>query len=1054
MPGGDDMERVLHVLVENAPVAMAMFDHQMRYLLANRAWVEEFGLGSVHGLMGRSQYDVFPSLHPGWRQVYDRALQGHIIRSEHDALSGPDGRRIIYRWEVRPWRRQLDASVGGLMITCERFGQGETPPESANQEEAAAKSAPAEASSPAGTIVDLAVPIVSLNNHGVVQVANVAATNICLARGLKEGETEFWEAFGDGAPSSLFKQQVLTTLESLTQPGAPASSILNVPAAPAPSGVGHVAWSAGPGADGHAPQRPSRWLLTRSAGAQGQGMELFTAVALPAEPALRAPIAPPNLPAIASAVAAIAQPPAADGLGSGIELRRLQDDLARAKQELRTLHEAERTFAQRETRLKHYLDSLPFGVLVLNELGEPLFQNQPVTRLLGRAVQKDETVEQWLAAGCPNDRHREHVTTLWREDVWRRQLTRTFTLATADGLLKDLEFQPASLTGGGLLVSIQDATEKVRHEEQLRATEAKFRALLQESPLPIVLIDKAGSVFEVNHNAEELFGHPKTELRRHPLDRWLDSAGAAARAEAVRDLQLRSQRSTMIDVHVIREDYDPIPVHLHLAQVMDSEGEPHCTIHFFELEPPPQVVEVPVEVRVEVPVEVRVEVPVPVEVPVYITAPATAAEPAVFAPPPAFSPTSVLSRLMASAPSMPMPMPMPTPVAARGVTKVTRTVARQMPTETLIFKTNVNGRLKACTERGLELLGLAEEEALGRPLHQHFRPSDATGFYADLSVYAQDPKVIHSLVCFSHTGARHPVQAKVEPLGGGGFDFALHEIAMTTVYDEIVEEVEAPVDEAPSSYPGEMVGESAAEAGVAYHSEPGPSHEQPLPQSPLPAPAPCEAVPEVNLARERLLLSETHHRIKNHLQIISSLLNLESNTITDLNARNALRSSQNRVRSIADLHQHLYQVAAGENSSFRDFAEGLLERLRECYAVSADRIPVHLDLETADIQQEWMMPLALTLNETLSNCFEHAFPDERRGEVRVTLKDEGDHGELMVMDNGIGLSDSQRPGTASGLGLKILAVFAEQMRGQLVLERPESGGTEIRLRFPIASSDI
>ncbi len=1046
------MERVLHVLVENAPVAMAMFDHQMRYLLANRAWVEEFGLGSVHGLLGRSQYDVFPSLHPGWRQVYDRALQGHIIRSEHDALSGPDGRRIIYRWEVRPWRRQLDASVGGLMITCERFGQGETPAEPANQEEAAAKSAPAEAPAPAGAIVDLAVPIVSLNRQGVVQVANVAATNICLARGLKEGETEFWDAFGDGAPSGLFKQQMLTTLESLTQPGAPASSILNVPSTPTPSGVGHVAWTSVPGAESHAPQRPSRWLLTRSAGAQGQDLELFTAVALPAEPTLRVPVAPPNLPAIASAVAAIAQAPAGDGLGSGIELRRLHDDLARAKQELRTLHEAERTFAQRETRLKHYLDSLPFGVLVLNELGEPLFQNQPVTRLLGRAVQKEETVEQWLAAGCPNDRHREHVTTLWREDVWRRQLTRTFTLATADGLLKDLEFQPASLPGGGLLVSIQDATEKVRHEEQLRATEAKFRALLQESPLPIVLIDKAGSVFEVNHNAEELFGHPKTELRRHPLDRWLDSAGAAARAEAVRDLQLRSQRSTMIDVHVIREDFDPIPVHLHLAQVMDSEGEPHCTIHFFELEPPPQIVEVPVEVIVEVPVEVRVPFEVRVEVPVYIPAPAVelaafmpAADAA--APLPVFPPAHAASRMMTSSPM---------PAAPRSVSKVTRTVPRQMPTESLIFKTNVNGRLKVCTERGLELLGLAEEEALGRPLHQHFRPSDATGFYSDLAVYAQDPKVIHTLMCFSHTGARHPVQAKVEPIGGGGFDFALHEIGMTTVYDEIVEEVEVPADEEESSYPGEMVGETTPDAGVAYHSEPSPQPAEPLtlPPSPLPAPVSVEAAPEVNLARERLLLSETHHRVKNHLQIISSLLNLESNTITDLNARNALRSSQNRVRSIADLHQHLYQVAAGESSSFQDFAEGLLERLRECYAVSADRIPVHLDLETADIQQEWMMPLALTLNETLSNCFEHAFPDERRGEVHVTLKGEGEQRELMVRDDGVGLSDHLRPGTAAGLGLKILAVFAEQMRGQLLLERPESGGTEIRLRFPIASSDI
>jgi|JI6StandDraft_1071083.scaffolds.fasta_scaffold01866_4 PAS domain S-box-containing protein len=965
--GGDDMERVMAVLVENAPVAMAMFDQQMRYLLANRAWVEEFGLGGVHGLIGRSQFDVFPSLHPGWRQVYERALQGHVIRSEHDALSGPDGRRIVYRWEVRPWRRQVDASVGGLMIICERFGHGETPPESAGEDN---QSADTSALPPQNGLADLAVPMVVLNASGVVQQANAAASNVCLARGLKEGETEFWEAFGDAPQSGLFKQQVLSTLESLVDHAEPASVIVTVPITPATQSMAHAAWGIVSAVETSTSPRPTRWMVARSAHGLDE-VRRFTAVALPPEPAPRVSVPTANLPAIANAVATISQPPVAEGLGNSIELRRLQDDLARAKQELRTLHEAERTFALREARLKQYLDSLPFGVLVLNELSDPLFQNQPLTRLLGRSVQKDETVEQWLAAACPNDQHRDHVATLWREDVWRRQLTRTFTLATADGLLKDLEFQPASLPGGGLLVSIQDATEKVRHEEQLRATEAKFRALLQESPLPIVLMDKAGSVFEVNHLAEELFGHPKNELRRHPLDRWFDEESSAARVEAVRDLQLRSQRSTMIDVHVLREDYDPIPVHLHLAQVMDSEGEPHCTIHFFELEPPPVIVEVPAHAQV--------------------------AE----------------MEHISTAPVLPV-----------SSATTTHTVTRQIPTETLLFKTNVNGRIKACTERGLELLGLAENEALGRPLHQHFRPSDATGFYADLSEYAQDPRVIHNLTCFSHTGARHPVQVKVEPLGGEGFDFSLHEIALTTIYDEVIEEV--PVVD-----------------------EPEPLQITTAPIITQPAPVSATPASTINLEREKLLLSETHHRIKNHLQIISSLLNLESNTITETSARNALRSSQNRVRSIADLHQHLYQIAVGSSDSFCDFAVGLLVRLRECYAMPSDRIPVHFDLEAGAIQQEWLMPLALTLNETLSNCFEHAFPDGRSGEVHVSLRYSDDTGELIVTDNGIGLTENATPTPATGLGLKILAVFAEQMRGQLLITRPGQGGTEIRLKFPM-----
>jgi PAS domain S-box-containing protein len=938
--GNEDMEKVLGVLIENAPVAMAMFDQQMNYMLANRAWVEEFGLSGATPLFGQSQYEIFPNLHSGWRQVYERALQGHIIRSEHDALAGPDGSRIIYRWEVRPWRRQADATVGGLMITCERFGQNASAPDVA--EEGEGEASPPEEAATDNVLENLAAPMITLDQLGRVQKANLEAKNICLARGFKEGETEFWEAFGDGSSSGLFKQQVLSALEALSDPAKPGSTIFTPPVSPPKS---QALWGGTSDFSSSAPSSP-RWLFSRIS--EGAEIRSFTALALPEEPTPRLP--PSNLPAIATALASISQPPSAISSSGGLEVRRLQDDLARARQELRTLHDAERTFTQRESYLRQYLDSLPFGVLVLDELGAAQFQNQQLTRLLGRALQKEETVEQWLAAACPSDVHRDHIATLWREDVWRRQLTRTFTLATADGLLKDLEFQPSGLQSGGLLVSIQDATEKCRHEEQLRATEAKFRALLQEAPLPIVLMDKAGSVFEVNHLAEELLGHPKNELRRHPLDRWLTPQSASARAQALQELQLHNQRSTSLAVSITQDAAQPRTAQLHLAQVLDADGEPHCTIHFFET-----------------------------------------------------------GKAQSSAIVVPAGQ---SPYQSSSSTQLS---------ETQLFQTDVHGRIKTCSKRGRELLGLAEDEAFGRPLHLYFRPSDASGFYADLDLQAREPGKIAKLTCLSRGGARHSIRVKVRPMGHDGHDFSLYEVTET----------------------------------AAAHSPPLNST-GPLPLSVHAAAPSCsnKPLPTVNLAREKLLLSETHHRIKNHLQIISSLLNLESNNILDPNARGALRSSQNRVRSIADLHQHLYQVALGGGDDFCEFAQVLLQRLRECYGVPAERVQVHLLLNPGVVQQEWLMPLALTLNETLSNCFEHAFPGGRKGEVRVSLSYLGETGELTVTDNGIGLPESARPGGSSGLGLKILAVFAEQMRGRLMLNRPEQGGTEIRLRFPIASSDI
>lgn len=943
-----DMELILGVLVENAPVSMAMFDKQMRYILANRAWTEEFGLAGIQPLIGRSQYEVFPGLHPGWRQVYERSLQGHVIRSEHDALSGPDGARIIYRWEVRPWRRQVDASVGGLMVTCERFGQNK---ETISEKEGSASGAQSAAMN---QMTDCAVPMVMLDAEGVIQAANSAAARLCLAKGLQEGESIFWDVFTEGSESQTLKTEILEILEGLLagETAEPRQLTLR-------EGGGTSTWAAATGAG---VMRPSRWLLAKAQSSDESPR--FTAVALPAVDSPRLPPAPVNLPAIASAVAAITQPPSHEGLTNSLEMRRLQDDLARAKQELRTLHEAGRTFSQRDARAKQYLEVLPCGVLVLNELGTPVYQNEPLAKLLGRPIHENETVEQWLAAACPSDQHRENVAALWREDVWRRQLTRTFSLATADGLLKELEFQPMSLPGGGLLISILDSTEKCRHEEQLRATEAKFRTLLQEAPLPIVLMDKTGAVFEVNHRAETLLGHPKNELRRYPLDAWLEPESGQSRRETVRQMQIEGQRSAQLEVSVKQTEGAPVTASLHLAQVTDAEGEPHCTIHYFEQSPVAQ--------------------------PIHWT------EDAII-------PEKQLQEEVVMTP----------------LTTVT---------ETFLFKTNVNGRIKECSERGLELLGLTPEDVDGRPLHQYFRPSDASGFYAEMTELAQTPEQVVETICYHQSGERLTCQFKVSPRGNGGFDFEVTEWAeiqseIPVARSVIVTTPEATTSEVPAPP------QTDSRQGLVPWSM-------------------------INLPREKLLLSETHHRIKNHLQIISSLLNLESNSTTDLSARNALRSSQNRVRSIADLHQHLYEIAVGTSEGFNEFAEALLGHLRECYQLTIDRVDVQFDLQAGEIQQEWLMPLALTLNETLSNCFEHAFSDGRQGLVKATLSFKDNQGALVVSDNGVGIPDDLRPGSGTGLGLKILTVFAEQMRGQLVLGRTECGGTEISLRFPIAYADI
>lgn len=933
----EDMELVLGVLVENAPVAMAMFDRGMRYMLANRQWIHEFGLQQVQPLVGKSQYEIFPGLHPGWRQVYERALQGHIVRSEHDALSGPDGRHLVYRWEVRPWRKKRDATVGGLMVTCEKFSSAQAGVEDANKPDAPAGDAPISAQPAKKTPdpLDCALPMLVLDAQGIILRANVAAAHLTLDKGIQEGATCFWEVFGEGRDFSALRQQTLETLASV------AAARENAPVC--------ITARSGTAADQGA---PARWLvsaLTQKSAAADQFMLVGLPHQVAAETVTRVSFQmPAPVPAAAPAPAPVAAP------ADTALVQRLENDLSRARQELRTLTEAQHAFGSREARLRGYLEGIPCGVFVLDERGAPVFQNERLAKLLGRPLEKEQTVESWLAHACPTPEHREQVTLAWRESVWRRQLTRTVSLATADGLLKELEFHPIALPSGGLLVSIQDVTEHTRHEEQLRSMEAKLRTLLQGSPVAIILTDKAGVIFEVNQHAETLLGQAKTELRRYPLDAWLDPDSATARRDALRALHHSGRQAEALGVLIKRADGSLSSAILHLAVVADAQGETHCTIHY----------------------------------------------------------------LQAVAAAETLPVPTPRHVVPPGGDTLPEDSGQSAPA--ILLTTDANGRVRTWTAQAQQLFGQEAATAVGRPLHQFFRPSDATGFFADLAQQAAAPDLVTEHPFYGAAGRRGEVKFAVRRLADDGFELVV-----------------PAADSCSASIPRAAVPAAELKAAVPLAFQVVSSSSQ--------------RWPVVDLEREKLLLTETHHRIKNHLQIISSLLNMQINGVSDQDARDALRSSQSRVRAIAALHQHLYQIALGEGGTFHDFTQDLVQHLRECYELPVEQIRVRLDIQEGPVQQEWLMPLALTLNEALSNCFEHAYPHGRQGQITAVLHYAQSSGELVIQDDGVGLPAGFNPGEGGGLGLKILAVFADQMRGQLFVQGSPDQGAEIKLRFPLAA---
>lgn len=196
-----------------------------------------------------------------------------------------------------------------------------------------------------------------------------------------------------------------------------------------------------------------------------------------------------------------------------------------------------------------------------------------------------------------------------------------------------------------------------------------------------------------------------------------------------------------------------------------------------------------------------------------------------------------------------------------------------------------------------------------------------------------------------------------------------------------------------------------------------------------------------------LLLIEVHHRVKNNLQVISSLFNLELDSIQNLVAARLLRGSQQRLRSIALLHDLLDLKGGYERVSFRVYSSTLVSGLLDSYG-SRGRIHVDIRIPDISLSMNTALPCGLIVTELISNSLKHAFSAEASGNILLALEETEDPGKLrlIVRDDGIGLPPDVDPGNPETLGLNLVRRLAEQLRGELAYKA--FAGTEITLVFP------
>jgi two-component sensor histidine kinase len=188
---------------------------------------------------------------------------------------------------------------------------------------------------------------------------------------------------------------------------------------------------------------------------------------------------------------------------------------------------------------------------------------------------------------------------------------------------------------------------------------------------------------------------------------------------------------------------------------------------------------------------------------------------------------------------------------------------------------------------------------------------------------------------------------------------------------------------------------------------------------------------EKSLADKEVLLKEIHHRVKNNLQFISSMLNLQARHVKDEHALAVLLESKSRIHSMALVHQKLYQEENLTGVNMQDYLSNLLDSLQHAYKIQKENIKVEVAVDPLELDIDTAMPIGLLINEMITNSFKYAFGPEQQGVVSVSLVEKVDGLALLVKDNGRGFTEQLEQVSADRFGFKLMKSLAEKLGGSL-----------------------
>ena len=201
-----------------------------------------------------------------------------------------------------------------------------------------------------------------------------------------------------------------------------------------------------------------------------------------------------------------------------------------------------------------------------------------------------------------------------------------------------------------------------------------------------------------------------------------------------------------------------------------------------------------------------------------------------------------------------------------------------------------------------------------------------------------------------------------------------------------------------------------------------------------------------SLKEKEVLLKEVHHRVKNNLQVISSILNLQSTYVEDEKTLSILRESQNRVKSMSFIHESLYRTKDFNSIDFSEYIERLANNMVYSYQYSQNRIGLKLDIEEVFLSLDISIPCGLIINELLSNALKYAFPENQKGEIYISVKELNDSKiQIKVEDNGVGFPEDLDINKVESLGMLLVNTLVEQIDGDIEIRSKE--GTKYLITF-------